>query len=114
MLPSLSASAPAKMLMPSVSESTARRTGAAHQGAGSRLRAGMGAPGTEHADSKRLLAEHATLVREGHEDCVELRLRGGKALALDAVPLNRPRYLKHPVCPATVAALDAGRGLGHA
>ena len=68
------------------------------------------APATEHVDRKRLLrllVEDATLVREGYEARVELRLRGGKALALDPVPLNRPRNLQHPVCPATVAALDA-------
>ena len=68
------------------------------------------APATDHVDRKRLLrllVEDATLAREGYEARVELRLRGGKALALDPVPLNRPRNLQHPVCPATVAALDA-------
>ena len=65
---------------------------------------------TEHVDRNRLLrllVEDATLAREGYQVRVELRLRGGKALALDPVALNRPRSLKHPVCPATVAALDA-------
>ena len=68
------------------------------------------APATDHVDRKRLLqvlVEDATLVREGYEVRLDLRLRGGKALGLDPVQLNRPRHQEHPVCPATVAALDA-------
>lgn len=68
------------------------------------------APATEHVDRKRLLrllVEDATLIREGYEVRLDLRLRGGKALRLGPVQLNRPRHLGHPVCPATVAALDA-------
>ena len=68
------------------------------------------APGTSNADRKRLLGllvEDATLTRNGYEASIALRLRGGKALALDPVGLNRPPNLKHPLCPATVAALDA-------
>ena len=68
------------------------------------------APATDHVDRKRLLrllVEDATLAREGYEVRLDLRLRGGKALGLGPVQLNRPRHLKHPVCPATVAALDA-------
>ncbi len=68
------------------------------------------APATDHVDRKRLLrllVEDATLAREGYEVRLDLRLRGGKALALGPVQLNRPRHLQHPVCPATVAALDA-------
>ena len=68
------------------------------------------APVTDNVDRKRLLRlliEDATLVREGYEVRLDLRLRGGKALALGPVELNRPRRLKHPICPATVAALDA-------
>ena len=68
------------------------------------------APATDHVDRKRLLrllVEDATLVREGYEVRLALRLRGGKALGLGPVQLNRPRHLEHPVCPATVAALDA-------
>lgn len=69
-----------------------------------------GAPATEHVDRKRLLrllVEDATLAREGYEARVELRLRGGKALTLAPVQLNRPRQIKYALCPATVAALDA-------
>lgn len=68
------------------------------------------APTTDQADRKRLLrllVEDATLTRAGYEVRVELRLRGGKALTLDPVQLNRPRQLKHPLCHAAVAALDA-------
>ncbi|MCY4598017.1 MAG: hypothetical protein OXC19_24860, partial [Bryobacterales bacterium] len=68
------------------------------------------APTTDHADRKRLLrllVEDATLTRAGYEVRVDLRLRGGKALTLDQVQLNRPRQLKYPLCPAAVAALDA-------
>ena len=68
------------------------------------------APTTDHADRKRLLrllVEDATLTREGYEVRVDLRLRGDKALTLDPVQLNRPRQLKYPLCPASVAALDA-------
>ena len=68
------------------------------------------APGTRNVDRKRLLGlliEDVTLTRDGYEAGVALRLRGGKALALDPVELNRPRKLQHPLCPATVAALDA-------
>ena len=68
------------------------------------------APATEHVDRKRLLrllVEDATLARAGYEVCVELRLRGGKALTLDPVQLNRPRQIKYALCPDTVAALDA-------
>ena len=67
------------------------------------------APATSHADRKRLLrllVEDATLDREACEVRVSLRLRGGKALALDPVELNRPLRLKHPLNTATVAALD--------
>lgn len=68
------------------------------------------APATDHVDRKRLLrllVEDITLARDGYEVGLNLRLRGGKALALDPVQLNRPRRLKHALCPATVAALDA-------
>ena len=68
------------------------------------------APATDYVDRKRLLrllVEDATLAREGYEVRLDLRLRGGKALALGPVQLNRPPHLQHPVCLATVAALDA-------
>ncbi len=68
------------------------------------------APATDHVDRKRLLrllVEDATLAREGYEVRLDLRLRGGKALALGPLQLNRPRSLQHPVCPTTVAALGA-------
>ena len=67
------------------------------------------APATEHVDRKRLLrllVEDATLTRDGYEVRVDLRLRGGKAQALDPVQLNRPRRLQHPLCAATVTALN--------
>ena len=67
------------------------------------------ASGTDNADRKRLLGllvEDVTLTRDGYEASIALQLRGGKALELDPVRLNRPPHLKRPLCPATVAALD--------
>ena len=67
------------------------------------------APATGNADRKRLLrllVEDVTLTRDGYEVVVALRLRGGKALQLDAVDLPRPPGLKRPLCLATLALLD--------
>ncbi|MDE0626822.1 MAG: hypothetical protein OXH99_10525 [Bryobacterales bacterium] len=68
------------------------------------------APETEPVDRKRLLGhlvEGATLTRDGYEVAVALRLRGGKALALDPVALPKPRHLQFPLDRAAAAALDA-------
>ena len=67
------------------------------------------APATQNVDRKRLLgqlAEDVTLLREGWEVSVGLRLRGGKVLQLEPVAQNKPATEKFRLCPETVAALD--------
>ena len=67
------------------------------------------APETQPVDRKRLLrhlVEDATLTRDGYEVAVALRLRGGKALALDPVALSKPRHLQFPLDQAAAATLD--------
>ena len=67
------------------------------------------ASGTTDTDRKRLLGlliEDATLTRDGYEAKVELRMRSGKALALDTVHLPRPMAQIRRTPPETIAALD--------
>ena len=64
---------------------------------------------TGNTDRKRLLGhliEDATLTRDGYEVTIELRMRGGRSLALETLHLRDPlhRSARHP--PETVAALD--------
>lgn len=63
---------------------------------------------TAPVDRKRLLGrleEDVTLTRDGYEVAVALRLRGGKALALDPVALPKPRHLQFPLDRVASAAL---------
>ena len=63
---------------------------------------------TTNTDRKRLLGlliEDATLSRDGYEVKVELRMRGGKALTLDTVPLPRPIAQIRKTRPETIAAV---------
>lgn len=68
------------------------------------------APSTGHADRKRLLGhliEDATLTREKYLARIELRMRVGKALALDPVELPRPQAHVRKTPAETVGALSA-------
>ena len=64
---------------------------------------------TGNTDRKRLLGhliEDATLTRDGYEVTVELRMRGGRSLALETLHLPRPIAQIRKTPPETVAALD--------
>ena len=65
--------------------------------------------GTGNTDRKRLLGhliEDATLTRDGYEVTIELRMRGGRSLALEKLHLPRPIAQIRKTAPETVAALD--------
>ena len=67
------------------------------------------APETGNTDRKRLLGhliEDATLTRDGYEVTIELRMRGGRSLALETLHLPRPIAQIRKTPPETVAALD--------
>ena len=67
------------------------------------------APETGNTDRKRLLGlliEDATLTRDGYEVTIELRMRGGRSLALEKLHLPRPIAQIRKTAPETVAALD--------
>ena len=67
------------------------------------------APSTGNADRKRLLGhliEDATLTREKYLARIELRMRGGKALALDPVELPRPQAHVRKTPAETVGTLS--------
>ncbi len=67
------------------------------------------APSTGNADRKRLLRcliEDVTLTREGYRVRIEVRMRGGKALALDPVDLPRPMAQLRKTPAETVEALS--------
>lgn len=67
------------------------------------------APGTENSDRKRLiglLIEDVTLTRDGYELQMDVRLRGGKVVALGPLPLPRPHRIASPIAPETVAVAD--------
>ena len=64
---------------------------------------------TGNTDRKRLLGhliEDATLTRDGYEVTIELRMRGGRSLALETLHLPRPIAQIRKTPPETVAALD--------
>ena len=64
---------------------------------------------TGNTDRKRLLGhliEDATLTRDGYEVTIELRMRGGRSLALETLHLPRPIAQIRKTLPETVAALD--------
>ena len=68
------------------------------------------APATGNSDRKRLLGllvEDVTLTRDGYELQADVRLRGGKVVALAPLPLPRPHRIASPIAPETVAAADA-------
>ena len=67
------------------------------------------APETGNTDRKRLLGlliEDATLTRDGYEVTVELRMRGGRSLALKKLNLPRPIAQIRKTPPETITALD--------
>ncbi len=67
------------------------------------------APEIGNADRKRLLGlliEDATLTREGYEVSINLRLRGGRTLTLDPLPLPKPLAQLRKTRPETLTALD--------
>lgn len=67
------------------------------------------APGTGNSDRKRLiglLIEDVTLTRDGYELRADVRLRGGKVVALGPLPLPRPHRIASPIAPETVAVAD--------
>ena len=67
------------------------------------------APQTPHTDRKRLLGlliEDVTLTRNGFEVAIELRMRGGKTLALDSVAMPQPISALKKTPPEIIAALD--------